>query len=157
MSGKNVEGEYLPGDGEMPEIPSRELTPLEIKKITSEFRKAVEEGEQGLPEDVINDYLHTRDFLYTLLDQASMALNGAMGLAKDTDQPRAYQVVRELLETSRELSKDIMSLQKTYKEIKKLETVGTPDGGESSGTTGSRTSTANLLQALEELDKKNNE
>lgn len=158
MSGKAIEGDYLPGDGEAPEIPSRELTPLEVKQIASEFRKQVEEGEEdmSLPDDIIADYLHTRDFLYTLLDQCSMAVNGAMGLAKDTDQPRAYQVLRELLETSRELSKDIMALQKTYKEIKKMELSSGPKPGAKGeeGEGNGKTTTSNLLRLLEEMEKK---
>lgn len=150
--GGDIEGVYE-GSDDIPQIPSRELTPLEVEQISSEFRKKIEDGEEGLPDDIIADYLHTRDFLYTLLNQASMALGGAMGLARDTDQPRAYQVVRELLETSRELSKDIMSLQKTYKEIKKIENSGSPSGTEGTGAKGTSTTTSSLLEALEALEK----
>lgn len=151
--GDDYSGEYIPGEDGDVNIPNRELSPIEVKEISSEFRKIIKEGEEGIPEDTIVDYLYARDFLYTLLEEASKALNGAMGLAADTDQPRAYGVVRELLETSRELTKDIMALQKTYKEIKKLDPPKEPTPKEGEGGGDIPMSSSNILSLLEEADK----
>ncbi len=38
-------GEYIPGD-DVPEIPTRQLTPLVVNEITSEFRSILQDGEE---------------------------------------------------------------------------------------------------------------
>lgn len=87
---------------------------LEISNQDSNLRNAAEDS------DVIIDYLHTRDVLYTLINETTSALAGAIELANESEHPRAYSVVRELVDSTRALTTDLMGLQKTYKEISKL-------------------------------------
>ena len=48
-------------------------------------------------EDTQTDYVQSRDNFYELVEKGKEALDGAMDIARETDQPRAYEVVAQLL------------------------------------------------------------
>lgn len=116
------EGEYIE------RAPVTEVK-MEIAIIPSEFDDASKTS------DIMYDYIKSRNTLHTLLERSTTALEGAMKVAVETESPRGYEVVKQLIEASKELSKDILSLHKQCKEIKKIERT-TPDIKSEAGQAG---------------------
>lgn len=67
--------------------------------------------------DIRDDYITSRNITHTLIDMAGQALEGALSVAIETQHPKAYGVFNELATTMRGLSKDLLEMQKIYKEI----------------------------------------
>jgi hypothetical protein len=67
--------------------------------------------------DIRDDYITSRNITHTLIDMAGSALEGALSVAIETQHPKAYTVFNELATTMRGLSKDLLEMQKIYKEI----------------------------------------
>ena len=68
--------------------------------------------------DVEEDYNKSREKFYDLLKKGNSAIDGALELAKETDAPRAYEVVGQLLKINGEVNKEIMDLQLKMEELK---------------------------------------
>jgi len=73
----------------------------------------IESGES----DVSSDYETTRSNLYELLYKNQSALDGILEVAKQTDAPRAYEVVSQLVKQQTEINKDIIDLHLKMKEL----------------------------------------
>ena len=69
-------------------------------------------------EDTQTDYVQSRDNFYELVEKGKEALDGAMDIARETDQPRAYEVVAQLLKNVTETNKEIIELQKSMEDLK---------------------------------------
>jgi len=67
--------------------------------------------------DVDKDYEYTRANLYSLIEKGQEALNGVMELAAESDSPRAYEVVGQLLKNVSDTTDKLMDLQKKVKDI----------------------------------------
>lgn len=76
-------------------------------------------------DDLITDYCFARNLTYALIDLMGGALAGAIAVAKDSEHPRAYGVANELAATMRDLTKDLLGMQKVFKEIVARERVAT--------------------------------
>lgn len=136
-------------DGEYIEAKPPEEIPMEVLIIPSEFDGLEEQN------DLVHDYVKSRNVLHTLLERSTTALEGAMRVAVESESPRGYEVVKQLIDASKDLSKDIINLHKQCKEIKKIEKT-TPDGGGSKtpeGEGGSKFSgsTTDLMKFIEDL------
>ena len=68
--------------------------------------------------DVEEDYNKSREKFYDLLKKGNSAIDGALELAKETDAPRAYEVVGQLLKINGEVNKEIIDLQLKMEELK---------------------------------------
>jgi hypothetical protein len=67
--------------------------------------------------DVSEDYRFSREMLYTLMTEGGSALAAALRLAKQSQHPRAFEIVNSLTNTMRDLTKDLMVLQKAYNDV----------------------------------------
>jgi hypothetical protein len=81
-------------------------TTVEIKPIVS----AVEE--ENLPKDLVDDYKHVRNVLYNLIDKGTVALEGALIIARESEHPRAFEVSSGLMKNISDVAKELLSLQK---------------------------------------------
>ena len=77
-------------------------------------------------EDVNTDYEKSREHYYKLLDKGNDALEYALMIAKQTDHPRAFEVVGQLLKNTTEVNDRIMELQIKMEQMKALERKGNP-------------------------------
>ena len=68
--------------------------------------------------DVEEDYNKSREKFYDLLKKGNSAIDGALELAKETDAPRAYEVVGQLLKINGEVNKELIDLQLKMEELK---------------------------------------
>lgn len=66
-----------------------------------------------------DDYEHARDTLRDLIDNGKDAIEGASNLAKNSDAPRAYEVLAQLIKTVSDVSKDLVQVQKAKEESNK--------------------------------------
>ena len=82
------------------------------------------EGET-LPADTVErhahqdqDYDYVRNNLQDIIESGGEALNGILELAKESDHPRAWEVVGQIMRQLAETNKDLIELQKDMKKIK---------------------------------------
>lgn len=97
------------GDDEFAGARGGELIPFEPKQV----KTAVVADNS----DIADDYITSRNITHTLIGMTGSALEGALSVAVETQHPKAYTVFNELATTMRGLSKDLLEMQKIYKEI----------------------------------------
>ena len=72
-------------------------------------------------EDVDKDYTTVRENLRDIVKRGTEAIDGIMLVASESQSPRAYEVVATLIKSVADANKDLLSLHKQIKEIKKTE------------------------------------
>ena len=70
--------------------------------------------------DVDNDYEHSRDNYYNLIDKGNQAIEGILDIAKEGQHPRAYEVVGQLIGQVATSVDKLQDLQKKLKDLKEL-------------------------------------
>ncbi len=75
-------------------------------------------------EELEADYQATRANLKKILEKGAESMDGIMSLAKDTDHPRAYEVVGQFLKAMADVNKQAMDLHKDMAVIKKKDPSG---------------------------------
>jgi hypothetical protein len=68
-------------------------------------------------EQVLGDFDEARDAILDALKQSQEALASLVGLAKQSQAPRAFEVVSTMVNTIRETSKDLIDIHKKKKDI----------------------------------------
>ena len=68
-----------------------------------------------------NDYEYARRNLYDVIEKGSSALEDIMDIAKQSESPRAFEVVTNLIKTMVDANKDLLELAKKHKELNKEE------------------------------------
>ena len=68
-----------------------------------------------------NDYEYARRNLYDVIEKSNHALEDIMDIAKQSESPRAYEVVTNLIKTMVDANKDLLQLAKTKKELEARE------------------------------------
>ena len=63
------------------------------------------------------DYSEVRENLKELIDGGKIALDGILKVASESDSPRAFEVVSQLLKTSVEANKELLDVHKQMKEL----------------------------------------
>ena len=72
-------------------------------------------------EDVDKDYTTVRENLKDIVKRGTEAIDGIMLVASESQSPRAYEVVATLIKSVADANKDLLSLHKQIKEIKRTE------------------------------------
>lgn len=75
-------------------------------------------------EDPDKDYTTVRENLKEIVRRGQEAIDGIMVVATETQSPRAYEVVATLIKSVSDANKDLISLHKQMKELKKIEVQG---------------------------------
>jgi hypothetical protein len=74
--------------------------------------------------DITKDYEYTRGNLYSLIEKGQEAINSVLELAQETEQPRAYEVVGQLIKNVADATDKLLDLQKKLKDIDDTKTKG---------------------------------
>lgn len=98
-------------DGEIVGTRGGAIIPFVPKQVAT----SIPEADGG--SDIRDDYVTSRNLTHTLIDMAGQALEGALSVAIETQHPKAYTIFNELATTMRGLSKDLLEMQKIYKDI----------------------------------------
>ena len=69
--------------------------------------------------DLTTDYDFSRDQYHTLVNKGNDALDELLAVAKESDSARAYEVAAMLIRNLSDTTKELLTLQKTKKEIEK--------------------------------------
>ena len=96
-------------------------------KVTGELRKPVEIDLSKFPErkkiEQRKDYGEVRENIKEVIDYSKEAIDGILKVAAESDSPRAYEVVRQLLKTATEANKDLLDVHKQMKSLEEDEQV----------------------------------
>lgn len=68
-----------------------------------------------------NDFEYARTNLYSIIEKGQNALEDILDVAKQSESARVYEVATTLIKTMVDANKDLLSLQKTRKELEKVE------------------------------------
>ena len=90
------------------EIESNELEKIEDKKMNS------------MISDIKKDYEYARGNMYSIIEKGQEALNGILELAQETESPRAYEVVGQLIKNVSDSTEKLIELQKKLKDIEEV-------------------------------------
>lgn len=77
-------------------------------------------------EDQQEDYNLSRRTFRDLINKGNSAIEDLTDLAKESESPRAYEVLATLMKTVSDATKDLYDLQKKTKELKKFDDKGKP-------------------------------
>ena len=69
--------------------------------------------------DLSSDYDFSRDQYHTLVNKGNDALDELLAVAKESESARAYEVAAMLIRNLSDTTKELLTLQKTKKEIEK--------------------------------------
>lgn len=72
-----------------------------------------------LPTKEKNDYEYARQNMYDIIEKGSSALEDIVDIARQSESPRAFEVVTNLIKTLADANKDLMELAKKNKELVK--------------------------------------
>ena len=81
----------------------------------------VEDFTEKADADVDQDYDYTRSNLKEIITKGSTALDGILELAQESEHPRAYEVVGQIIKNMVEANQQLIELQKSMKTLKKKE------------------------------------
>ena len=78
-------------------------------------------SEIEIAKDLDTDYEYTRDNLKEIIEKGSEALDGILELAKESEHPRAYEVVGQIIKNVADVNRQLIDLQKDIKSLKKTD------------------------------------
>ena len=70
--------------------------------------------------DIDNDYTHSRDNYYNLIDKGNQAIDGILDIAKEGQHPRAYEVAGQSIGQVAQTVDKLQDLQKKLKDLKEV-------------------------------------
>ena len=79
------------------------------------------EPKKVISPDVQQDYSYARENIHDVIDKGGEALDYLLELAKQSEHPRAFEVVSQLTKTLVDANKDLLQIQKQLKELQKEE------------------------------------
>ena len=92
---------------------------LDIEPVDDSKNNKVEKIEKK--DDPTLDYEYSRGNLYSLIEKGQEALDSILEVAQEGQQPRAYEVVSQLLKNVGDTTDKLMDLQQKKKELTKDE------------------------------------
>ena len=88
-------------------VPSSEMKPEPSARIIPQ--------KNGKDEDI--DYNYARENYYNLIERNQDAVEEMLEIAKQSEHPRAFEVVGQLIKSGLDANKELMALHKTKKEL----------------------------------------
>jgi hypothetical protein len=90
----------------------------ELEKNLNIIEKPKTEVDKGeIINDTEKDIEYSRDKMKELIDQSSEAINQMMALASESEHPRAFEVLSNMIKDASQMSQDLVKLQKVRKDI----------------------------------------
>ena len=90
-----------------------EVVDEEESRITKKESKTVEKDKK----DSVRDYEYTRGNLYSLIEKGQEALDSIMEVAQEGQQPRAFEVVSQLIKNVADTTDKLVDLQQKMKNL----------------------------------------
>jgi hypothetical protein len=89
-----------------------DVNPLEVQQSQS-----VIPAPEELSDDAQEDFAFARSNIRNLIRQGTGAVDNILEVARESEHPRAYEVVSTLIKTMAEMNKDLLDIQKKKKEL----------------------------------------
>ena len=105
--------------------------------------------EVNVHDDTETDFQYARENIYNIIERGSDAMEGLLDVARETEHPRAYEVVGQLVDKLTNANKELMGLHKTKKSMSD-EVVRSPQNVTNALFVGS---TADLQKMLKQKSK----
>jgi hypothetical protein len=121
--------------------------------VSSEPIKPVLKEVEAIKTDTRKDYEYTRGNLYSLIEKGQEAVNGALELAQETEQARAYEVAGQLIKSVADATDKLLDLQKKLKEVEEDTKKSSPTNVTNALFVGSTADLAKLLKQNKQQDK----
>ena len=96
------------------EIVSKEIESTKIKKVSDDNKI------DSIINDIKKDYEYSRGNFYSIIEKGQEAINSVLELAQETESPRAYEVVGQLIKNVSDATDKLMELQKKLKDIEEV-------------------------------------
>ena len=80
-------------------------------------------------EQIEDDYDFSRDQYYKLVEKGDEAIDLMLDLARESEHPRAFEVLANMIKTNADIADKLMELQKKKKDVNKEEGPSTPQLG----------------------------
>lgn len=103
------------------EIISNQIEPTEIEPVEEEKKEI-----NSIISDIKKDYEYSRGNFYSIIEKGQEAINSVLELAQETESPRAYEVVGQLIKNVSDATDKLMELQKKLKDIEEIKQVSGP-------------------------------
>ena len=100
-------------------------------------------------DNVKNDYDYSRETYYELIEKGKDALENMIEVARESEHPRAYEVLSGMIKNVSDVNDRLMDLNKKQKEMDKREEVKQVENQQNNFYVGS---TADLQKMLRESD-----
>ena len=97
-----------------------EVVDEEESPITKKESKAIEKDKK----DSVRDYEYTRGNLYSLIEKGQEALDSIMEVAQEGQQPRAFEVVSQLIKNVADTTDKLVDLQQKMKNLEAEDSKG---------------------------------
>ena len=89
-----------------------------LEKNLDIIEKPKTEVDKGqIVSDTETDVEYSREKMKELIDQSSEAINQMMALASESEHPRAFEVLSNMIKDASNMTKDLVKLQKVRKDI----------------------------------------
>ena len=121
--------------------------------VSSEPVKPVLKEVEAIKTDTRKDYEYTRGNLYSLIEKGQEAVNGALELAQETEQARAYEVAGQLIKSVADATDKLLDLQKKLKDVEEDTKKSSPTNVTNALFVGSTADLAKLLKQNKQQDK----
>jgi hypothetical protein len=72
--------------------------------------------------DLEKDYTDIRRNIKNIISKGSEAIDGILNLASETESPRAYEVLSQMIKTVSDANKDLLEIHKKMKDIEGVST-----------------------------------
>ena len=116
-------------------VPTAEIKPEPPAKIVPKT---------GKDDDI--DYNYARENYYNLIERNQDAVEEMLEIAKQSEHPRAFEVVGQLIKSGLDANKELMTLHKTKKELS-MEKGGTTTNVNNAEFVGSTADLQKILKA----------
>ena len=124
------------------EIVSQELEPKSLKNVPLENTIDT----KSILSDIKKDYEYARGNMYSIIEKGQEALNGILELAQETESPRAYEVVGQLIKHVSDSTDKLIELHKKLKDLEEIKTSSGPTSVTNALFVGSTTELSKLLK-----------
>jgi hypothetical protein len=91
-----------------------------IEEVSTNINNKNNPKIENLISDVKKDYDYVRGNMYSIVEKGQEALNSALELAQETDSPRAYEVVGQLIKNVSDSAEKLIELHKKMKDIEEV-------------------------------------
>ena len=96
---------------------------LDINPVSGRNEVLVQQ-DMGDVNDAQADYEYQREQFYKLVDRGSVAIDGILELAKESEHPRAYEVAGNLIKQVADVTEKLGYLQEKMKRLKEVPETG---------------------------------